>query len=115
LTTDVLAHWIAHVLRGRFTHDDIPFRASVRCEVAISRGAHYVIRILLTLVWLSILQLARLAAGFLSGLGYSAATRVFPWILMFPVLCTGWLGTRIAQVTRFAPRNHMFYSLGPIS
>jgi len=47
-------------------------------------AAHYLIGIVLTLVYLGLLVVAHTTPMALSAIVYGAATTVFPWFLMFP-------------------------------
>jgi Protein of unknown function (DUF2938) len=53
-------------------------------------AAHYLIGIVLTLVYLGLLVVAHATPTALSAILYGTATTVFPWFLMFP--SQGWAG-----------------------
>ena len=55
-------------------------------------AAHYLIGIVLTLVYLGLLVVAHATPTALSAILYGPATTVFPWFLMFPSQGMGWLG-----------------------
>ena len=55
-------------------------------------AAHYLIGIMLTLVYLGLLVVAHATPTTLSAILYGTATTAFPWFLMFPSQGMGWLG-----------------------
>jgi Protein of unknown function (DUF2938) len=109
---DALGRWVIYTTRGRFTHRDIRETPRLRGEVAVGIASHHAIGTILTLAYLLILQMARLAPSTLTGLGYGLLTTIFPWFLMFPALGAGWLGSRVPRLTRTAIWNHTWYGIG---
>jgi len=55
-------------------------------------ATHYLIGIVLTLVYLGLLVVAHATPTALSAILYGTPTTVFPWFLMFPSQGMGWLG-----------------------
>lgn len=109
---DCLGRWIAGMTHGTFSHTDILATPSVRGEIALGLGIHYIIGVVLALIYFAILQVARLGPTFLSGVAYGVLTTVFPWFLMFPTFGVGWFGKRLPHLARTALWNHVFYGLG---
>jgi len=77
--------------------------------------AHYLIGIVLTLVYLGLLVAAHATPTALSAILYGTATTVLPWFLMFPSQGMGWLGrdapgeAYLAGISLF---NHIMFGLG---
>ena len=112
---DLIGRWIGYLLRGKFRHTDILQTPPLRGELALGLAAHYLIGIVLTLVYLGLLVVAHATPTALSAILYGTATTVFPWFLMFPSQGMGWLGrdapgnARLAWVSLF---NHIIFGLG---
>jgi hypothetical protein len=78
-------------------------------------AAHYLIGIVLTLVYLGLLVVAHATPTALSAILYGTATTVFPWFLMFPSQGMGWLGRDVpgdAHLARVSLFNHLIFGLG---
>ena len=112
---DLIGRWIGYVLRGKFRHPDILQTPPLRGELVLGLAAHYLIGIVLTLVYLGLLVVAHTRATALSAILYGTATTVLPWFLMFPSQGMGWLGrdapvdAHLASVSLF---NHIIFGLG---
>jgi hypothetical protein len=77
--------------------------------------AHYLIGIVLTLVYLGLLVVAHATPTALRAILYGMATTVLPWFLMFPTQGMGWLGRDApgnAQLARVSLFNHIIFGLG---
>jgi hypothetical protein len=78
-------------------------------------AAHYLIGIVLTLVYLGLLVVAHATPTALSAILYGTATTAFPWFLMFPSQGMGWLGRDAPGDAHLAPVslfNHIIFGLG---
>jgi hypothetical protein len=112
---DLIGRWVGYVLRGKFRHTDILQTPPLRGELALGLAAHYLIGIVLTLVYLGLLVVAHATPTALSATLYGTATTVLPWFLMFPSQGMGWLGrdapgdAHLAWVSLF---NHIIFGLG---
>ena len=112
---DLIGRWIGYLLRGKFKHTDILQTPPLRGELVLGLAAHYLIGIVLTLVYLGLLVVAHATPTALSAILYGAATTVLPWFLMFPPQGMGWLGwdapgdAHLARVSLF---NHIIFGLG---
>src|SRR5213082_3732520 len=95
---DLIGRWIGYLLRGKFRHTDILQTPPLLGELVLGLAAHYLIGIVLTLVYLGLLVVVHATPTALSAILYGTATTVFPWFLMFPSQGMGWRG-------RDAPRD----------
>ena len=78
-------------------------------------AAHYLIGIVLTLVYLGLLIVAHATPTALSAILYGTATTALPWFLMFPSQGMGWLGGDApgdAHLVRASLFNHIIFGLG---
>src|SRR5437868_15125147 len=111
---DLIGRWIGYLLRGKFRHTDILQTPTLLGELVLGLAAHYLIGIVLTLVYLGLLVVAHATPTALSAILYGAATTVFPWFLMFPAQGMGWLGLDApgdAHLARVSLFNHIIFGL----
>jgi hypothetical protein len=97
---DLIGRWIGYLLRG---------------ELVLGLAAHYLIGIVLTLVYLGLLVVAHATPTALSAILYGTATTILPWFLMFPSQGMGWLGRNApgdAHLARVSLFNHIVFGLG---
>ena len=112
---DLIGRWVGYLLRGKFRHTDILQTPPLRGELVLGFAAHYLIGIVLTLVYLGLLIVAHATPTALSAILYGTATTVLPWFLMFPSQGMGWLGwdapgdVHLARASLF---NHVVFGLG---
>jgi hypothetical protein len=112
---DLIGRWIGYLLRGKFSHTDILQTPPLRGELVFGFAAHYLIGIVLTLVYLGLLIVAQATPTALNAILYGTATTILPWFLMFPSQGMGWLGwdapgdAHLACVSLF---NHIVFGLG---
>ena len=112
---DLIGRWIGYLLRGRFRHTDILQTPPLRGELVLGLAAHYLIGIVLTLVYLGLVVVAHARPTALSAILYGTATTVLPWFLMFPSQGMGWLGWDApddAHLARASLFNHIIFGLG---
>ena len=110
-----LGRWIGHMLKGRFTHEDITRSAPVAHEAAIGTAAHYAIGFVLGAGYALLLRVPHARQNSLSrAVAYGIATTVFPWFWMFPARGQGIMGLRDrdVRVPAFALVTHVAYGLG---
>lgn len=110
-----LGRWIGHMLRGRFTHEDIATAEPVPHEAAIGTIAHYAIGAMLGAGYGLLLRVPRQRRSSLpAAVAYGTATTVFPWFWMYPARGQGVMGLRggDARVPAFALCVHVAYGLG---
>ena len=111
---DLIGRWIGYLLQGKFRHMDILQTPPLRGEVVLGLVAHYLIGIVLTLVYLGLLVVVQATPTALSAILYGTATTVFPWFLMFPSQGMGWLGLDApgdAHLARVSLFNHIIFGL----
>jgi hypothetical protein len=112
---DLIGRSIGYLLRGKFRHKDILQTPPLRGELVLGLAAHYLIGIVLTLLYLGLLVVAHARPTTLSAILYGTATMVFPWFLMFPSQGMGWLGRDApgdAHLARVSLFNHIVFGLG---
>ena len=112
---DLIGRWIGYLLRGRFRHTDILQTPPLPGELVLGLAAHYLIGIMLTLMYLGLLVVAHARPTALSAILYGTATTVLPWFLMFPSQGMGWLGWDApddAHLARASLFNHIIFGLG---
>ena len=112
---DLIGRWIGYLLRGRFRHTDILQTPPLRGELVLGLAAHYLIGIMLTLMYLGVVVVAHARPTALSAILYGTATTVLPWFLMFPSQGMGWLGWDApddAHLARASLFNHIIFGLG---
>ena len=112
---DLIGRWIGYLLRGKFRHTDILQTPPLRGELVLGLAAHYLIGIMLTLMYLGLLVVAHARPTALSAILYGTATTVLPWFLMFPSQGMGWLGWDApddAHLARASLFNHIIFGLG---
>jgi len=111
---DLIGRWMGYLLRGKFRHTDILQTPPLRGELILGLAAHYLIGIVLTLVYLGLLVVAHATPTAVSATLYGTATTVFPWFLMFPSQGMGWLGRDApgdAHLARVSLFNHIIFGL----
>jgi len=112
---DLIGRWIGYLLRGKFRHTDILQTPPLRGELVLGLGAHYLIGIALTLMYLGLLLVTHATPTALSAILYGTATTALPWFLMFPSQGMGWLGRNApddAHLARVSLFNHIIFGLG---
>jgi hypothetical protein len=112
---DLIGRWIGYLLRGKFRHTDILQTPPLRGELFLGLAAHYLIGIVLTLVYVGLLAVTHTKPTALSAILYGTATTVLPWFLMFPSQGMGWLGRDApgdAHLARASLFNHIIFGLG---
>ena len=111
---DLIGRWIGYLLRGKFRHTDILKTPPLRGELVLGLAAHYLIGIVLTLVYVGLLVVAHATPTALSAILYGTATTVLPWFLMFPSQGMGWLGRDApgAHLARASLFNHIIFGAG---
>ena len=112
---DLIGRWIGYLLRGKFRHTDILQTPPLRGELVLGLAAHYLIGIVLTLLYLGLLVVAHATPTALSAILYGTATTVLPWFLMFPSQGMGWLARGApgdAHLARVSLFNHIIFGLG---
>ena len=99
----LVGRWVAWMPRGVFVHRAIAATPSVRGELAIGWGFHYVVGIAYAALYLAInrLELAS-APTLISALVFAIALLVVPWFVMQPALGLGFFAARTSHpnVTR---------------
>jgi hypothetical protein len=93
---DLIGRWIGYLLQGKFGHTDILQTPPLRGELLLGLAAHYLIGIVLTLVYLGLLVVAHATPTALNAILYGTATTVFPWVSHVPVTGDGLAGTGCA-------------------
>lgn len=112
---DLIGRWVGYLLRGKFRHMDILQTPPLRGELVLGLAAHYLIGIVLTLVYLGLLVVMHAPPTALSAILYGLATTAFPWFLMFLSQGMGWLGRSApgdAHLVRVSLFNHVVFGLG---
>jgi hypothetical protein len=98
-----VGRWVAWMPRGVFVHRPIAATPSIRGELAIGWGFHYVVGIAYAAIYLAIARLV-LASGptLISALVFAIALLVVPWFVMQPALGLGFFAARTPRprVTR---------------
>ncbi|HSI81520.1 MAG TPA: DUF2938 family protein [Solirubrobacterales bacterium] len=110
-----LGRWIGHMLKGRFTHEEIAKAAPVAHEAAIGVVAHYAIGLVLGAGYGLLLRVPQQRQSTLPrATAYGVATTVLPWFWMFPARGQGVMGLRDGdlRVPAFALCTHVAYGLG---
>jgi hypothetical protein len=110
-----LGRWIGHMLKGRFTHEDIATATPVAHEAGIGMAAHYAIGLILGAGYALLLRVPQTRRSSLPrAVTYGVATTVFPWFWMFPARGQGVMGLREGdpRVPAFALCTHAAYGLG---
>ena len=112
---DLIGRWIGYLLRGKFRHTDILQAPPLPGELVLGLAAHYLIGIILTLMYLGLVVVAHARPTVVSAILYGTATTVLPWFLMFPSQGMGWLGWDApddAHLARASLFNHIIFGLG---
>lgn len=110
-----LGRWVGHMLRGRFTHEDIRNAEPIEHEGGIGIAAHYTIGVVLGVGYALLLRVPQRRRSSLPlATAYGIATTVFPWFWMFPARGQGVMGLRDhdLRVPAFALLTHVAYGLG---
>jgi DUF2938 family protein len=91
----LVGRWVAWMPRGVFVHRPIVATPSIRGELAIGWGFHYVVGIAYAALYLAITRLV-LASGpaLISALVFAMALLVVPWLVMQPALGLGFFAAK---------------------
>ncbi len=108
---DLIGRWVGYMARGKFTHANILLTPPLPGEIPLGVTTHYVIGLVLGLIYYFILQITHLDSTWLIGLIYGLATTVFSWFLMFPSQGMGWMASRYPGAARLSLVNHVFFGL----
>ena len=111
----MIGRWIGYLLRGKYRHTDILQTPPLPGELVLGLAAHYLIGIMLTVMYLGLVVVAHARPTAVSAILYGAATTVLPWFLMFPSQGMGWLGREApgdAHLARASLFNHIIFGLG---
>lgn len=109
-----LGRWIGHMLRGRFTHEDIRKAEPIPHEAGIGMAAHYAIGLVFGAGYALLLRVPQpRRSSLILATAYGVATTVFPWFWMFPARGQGVMGLRERdpRVPAFALGTHVAYGL----
>jgi hypothetical protein len=112
---DLIGRWVGYLFQGKFRHTNILQTPPLRGELLLGLAAHYLIGIVLTLLYIGLLIVAHATPTALSAILYGTATTVLPWFLMFPSQGMGWLGRDApadAHLARSSLFNHIVFGLG---
>ncbi len=111
-----VGRWYLGIARGQFVHSNIAAAPEQPGEQRAALVGHYVIGIVLAVVYVIGARLLGLPPGSFSvAVGYGLATCVFPWFLMYPALGFGFFGWKgPAEMRPFTSSvlNHLFYGFG---
>lgn len=111
-----VGRWYLGMVKGQFVHSNITVAPKQTGEEQAALVGHYVIGILLAILYVSGAGWLRFSPeGLLGALGYGLATCVFPWLLVFPALGFGFLGQRGPPELRLFTSsllNHLSYGFG---
>jgi Protein of unknown function (DUF2938) len=112
----LVGRWVAWMPRGVFMHRPIAATPSVRGELAIGWGFHYVVGIAYAALYLIITRLM-LASGptLISALVFALALLAVPWLVMQPALGLGFFAAKTPHpgVTRIISiSGHAAFGLG---
>src|SRR5689334_24332807 len=112
----LVGRWVAWMPRGVFRHRPIAATPSVRGELAIGWGFHYVVGIAYAALYLIITRLM-LASGptLISALVFALALLAVPWLVMQPALGLGFFAAKTPHpgVTRIISiSGHAAFGLG---
>jgi hypothetical protein len=111
-----VGRWYLGIARGQFLHSDIADAPERPGEVRAALIGHYLIGIVLAVVYLLVADLAGISPGaFLPAVGYALATCVFPWFLVLPALGFGVFGVKGPKELKLFTSsvvNHSFYGVG---
>jgi hypothetical protein len=96
----MVGRWVAWMPRGVFVHRPIAATPSIRGELAIGWGFHYMVGIAYAALYLAINRLV-LASGptLISALVFAIALLVVPWFVMQPALGLGFFAARTPHPT----------------
>jgi hypothetical protein len=91
----LVGRWVAWMPRGVFVHRPIAATPSIRGELAIGWGFHYVVGVAYAALYLAIARLV-LASGptLISALVFAIVLLVVPWFVMQPALGLGFFAAR---------------------
>lgn len=90
-----VGRWFGHMPRGVFVHHRIADSAAIPNELAIGWVAHYLIGIVYSLAYLSIVAVYLSSTPTLtSALVFGLATLVAPWLIMQPAMGAGVFASR---------------------
>jgi Protein of unknown function (DUF2938) len=109
-----LGRWIGHMLKGRFSHEDITKAEPIPHEAGIGMAAHYAIGLVLGAGYAFLLRVPqRRQSSLPRATAFGIATSVFPWFWMFPARGQGVMGLREGdlRVPAFALCSHIAYGL----
>ena len=112
---DILGRWLGYLVRGTFSHRDILLAPPIAGEAPIGFVAHYAIGLVLTLLYFVLIGISGLAPAPWIAIGYSIATSIFAWCMMFPSQGYGVMGSRVpapARLGRFSLYNHLIFGVG---
>jgi Protein of unknown function (DUF2938) len=90
----LVGRWLAWMPRGVFVHRPIAATPSIRGELAIGWGFHYVVGIAYAALYLAITRLLASGPTLISALVFAIALLVAPWFVMQPALGLGFLAAR---------------------
>lgn len=111
-----IGRWVAHGLRGQWTHEAIAKAAPVRGEVAWGWAAHYAVGIAFTAVLVALFGVPWLRQpSLLPALAIGLGSVVAPWFLMQPAMGAGIASARTPAPGRNRLRslaNHTVFGLG---
>src|SRR5881296_3742176 len=100
---DLIGRWIGYLLQGKFRHTKILQTPPLRGELLLGLAAHYLIGIVLTLMYVGLLVVAHATPTVLNAILYGMATTILPWFVMFASQgMAGWDGMRRVMLTWLA-------------
>jgi hypothetical protein len=116
LSPNLVGRWFASVARAHPVHEDIARAAPRSHELAIAIPGHYAIGMLLTALFVLMVNRIGWPARSLSpALAFGLSTNVFPWLVMFPSMGYGFFGAHGPEGTRLFVSSlvsHAFFGFG---
>jgi hypothetical protein len=106
LGPSLIGRWVGYMAKGQFTHADILSSPPLPGETVLGLVTHYLVGIVLTLLYLALLSAAGAAPTVLAALAYGIVTTGLTWFLMFPAQGMGWCG-RLASGAH-VPRSSLY-------
>lgn len=85
----MVGRWFQHMPQGRFIHSTIKNASPMPYEKAVGWGAHYLIGIIYSVFYFSVVVPIVGEVSFISGLSFGVVTIFFPWLVLQPGLGLG--------------------------
>ena len=116
IESKIVGRWVLYMLKGKFIHTDISKAPELEREKEVALIAHYLIGIVLALIFLFFENLVPTAQILiLTPILFGLLTVLLPWLWLYPSIGLGFLALKTQRTSTYlitSTINHFNFGLG---